>query len=239
MIGPFVNGSALFTGGLAGAFMGHKVSENLRTRLPMVFGLASMGLGVAMIVKVKFFPAVILSLLLGTILGELCHLETGVVRLATHARGFIDAIAKPANPDLTHEAVLGQFVAILVLFCISAVGIFGSLTEGMTGDPSLLLVKAILDFFTAAIFATALGYSVAALAIPQFLIQATLFFLATRIMPLTTPTMVADFSACGGLIMVATGFRMAGIRHYSVANMLPALFLVMPVSAFWGHYLAH
>ena len=128
---------------------------------------------------------------------------------------------------------------ILVLFCISAVGIFGSLTEGMTGDPSLLLVKAILDFFTAAIFATALGYSVAALAIPQFLIQATLFFLATRIMPLTTPTMVADFSACGGLIMVATGFRMAGIRHYSVANMLPALFLVMPVSAFWGHYLAH
>ena len=239
MIGPFVNGSAVVTGGLAGAFLGNRFSENLRTRLPMVFGLASMGLGVAMIVKVKFFPAVILALLLGTIIGELCHLETGVVRLATHARGFIDRFARPADPHLTHEAFLGQYVAILVLFCISAVGIFGSLTEGMTGDPSLLLVKAILDFFTAAIFAAALGYSVAALAVPQFIIQVALFFLAARIMPLTTPDMIADFSACGGLIMVATGFRMANMRHYAVANMLPALFLVMPVSALWGRYLAH
>ena len=29
------------------------------------------------------------------------------------------------------------------------------------------------------------------------------------------------------------------MRHYAVANMLPALFLVMPVSALWGRYLAH
>jgi hypothetical protein len=238
VLGPFVDAAAVLTGGFSGAFMGHSIHPNLRTRMPSIFGLASMGLGVAMIVKVKFFPAVVLALIVGTIIGELCHLETGITRVATHARGFIDRIAKPADQTLTHEQFLTQFVAILVLFCISAVGVFGALTEGMTGDPSLLLVKAILDFFTAAIFAAALGYSVAILALPLLAVQATLFFLATWIMPMTTPAMIGDFSACGGLIMVATGFRMAGMKSYAVANMLPALLLAMPASAVWGHFFA-
>jgi len=120
-----------------------------------------------------------------------------------------------------------------VLFCASGTGIFGAMNEGMTGDYSLLMVKSFLDLFTAAIFATALGYTVATLAIPQFIIQAALFFLAVKILPLTTPMMIADFSACGGLIMVATGFRIAGIKNFAVANMLPALFLAMPISALW------
>jgi len=209
MIGPFVNGASVVTGSLSGAFLGNRISENLRTKMPMVFGVASMGLGIAMIVKVKFLPAVILALLLGTLIGELCHLETGVQRLAAHAKGFI------------------------VLFCASGTGIFGAMNEGMTGDYSLLMVKSFLDLFTAAIFATALGYTVATLAIPQFIIQAALFFLAVKILPLTTPMMIADFSACGGLIMVATGFRIAGIKNFAVANMLPALFLAMPISALW------
>jgi len=209
MIGPFVNGASVVTGSLSGAFLGNRISENLRTKMPMVFGVASMGLGIAMIVKVKFLPAVILALLLGTLIGELCHLETGVQRLAAHAKGFIE------------------------LFCASGTGIFGAMNEGMTGDYSLLMVKSFLDLFTAAIFATALGYTVATLAIPQFIIQAALFFLAVKILPLTTPMMIADFSACGGLIMVATGFRIAGIKNFAVANMLPALFLAMPISALW------
>lgn len=76
----------------------------------------------------------------------------------------------------------------------------------------------------------------ATLAIPQFIIQGSLFLLATKILPMTTPFMIADFSACGGLIMVATGFRIAGIKPFAVANMLPALFLAMPISAMWVRF---
>jgi len=70
-------------------------------------------------------------------------------------------------------------------------------------------------------------------------IQAGLFFLAVKLLPLTTPAMIADFSACGGLIMVATGLRIAGIKPFGVANMVPALVLVMPMSALWAHGFAH
>jgi uncharacterized protein len=107
------------------------------------------------------------------------------------------------------------------------------MNEGITGDPSLLLAKSVLDVFTAAIFAARLGLSVAAIAIPQLLILAALFFLGRFILPLTTPAMIGDFSSCGGIIMLATGFRVAQIKNIPVANLLPALVIVMPISNFW------
>ena len=133
---------------------------------------------------------------------------------------------------------LDKYVAIVVLFCASGTGVFGSMHEGMTGDPSILYIKTILDFFTAGIFAITLGYAVSAIAVPQLAIQLSLFFLATLIVPLTTPEMRADFAAAGGLIMLATGFRITGMKSFPVANMLPSLLLIMPISYLWATYIA-
>jgi uncharacterized membrane protein YqgA involved in biofilm formation len=237
MIGPFVNGASIVVGSVAGAFLGKRIDENLRTQMPLVFGVASMGLGVAMVVKVKTLPPVFLALIVGTILGELVHLEIGIQRVAAKTRGFVEKFAA-APEGLTQHQFVEKFVAVLVLFAASGTGIFGAMNEGMTGDCSLLIVKSFLDLFTAAIFATGLGLSVATLCIPQFAIQAAVFLLATKLLPLTTPHLVADFSAVGGLIMLATGFRIAGIKSFAVANMLPALFISMPITALWVR-LAH
>ena len=114
MLGPYLDGGAALSGGLAGAFLGHRLPSNLRARMPMLFGLASMGLAVTLILKVKFFPAVLLALILGTILGELAHLETAITRGATRIRSVLDRFVKPVE-GLTHEEFLSQFVAILVL----------------------------------------------------------------------------------------------------------------------------
>ncbi len=133
---------------------------------------------------------------------------------------------------------MNQFIAVLILFCASGTGIFGALTEGMTGDPTILLTKSILDFFTAAIFASTLGYIITAIFIPQLIIFVILFFAATFIMTLISPSMIADFTACGGIIMLATGFRLCGIRHFPTANMLPSLLLVMPFSTAWQQFVA-
>lgn len=60
-----------------------------------------------------------------------------------------------------------------------------------------------------------------------------LFLSATFIMPMTTEVMLADFTACGGILMLATGFRIAGVKSFPIANMLPAMILVMPFSYAW------
>ncbi len=231
MVGPALNGAALVFGSLLGAAIGPGLNKTLRQQIPLVFGVSAMGIGVTMTIKVHAFAPVILALILGAVVGILVRVEDRVQRLSARARKLVERVARPAE-GVGQEEFLDRFVALAVLFCVSGMGVYGSLAEGMTGDYSLLVLKSILDFFTALIFASSLGYAVCLLALPQFAVQATLFFGAAQIVPLATPEMMADFSACGGLIMLATGFRICGIKPFPVADMIPALLLVMPLS--WG-----
>ena len=74
------------------------------------------------------------------------------------------------------------------------------------------------------IFACSLGIAVSVISIPLLIIQLTLAWAAALILPLTTPAMMADFSAVGGLLLLATGLRICGIKMFPVVNMLPASF---------------
>ncbi|HHW14532.1 MAG TPA: DUF554 domain-containing protein [Firmicutes bacterium] len=242
-IGVIVNCLAVFFGGLLGAALGNRIPERLRTALPLTFGAASMGMGVNYIVKMHTLPAVVLALVIGAAIGELIKFEKGIEWAAQRVRGPVERLftgsgrakaeVAAANAGQEQREFMEKFVGILVLFCASGTGIFGALNSGMTGDHTVLLAKSILDFFTAGIFAVALGYLVATIAIPQFVIFLTLFYSASLILPLTTPPMIADFTALGGIIMLATGLRISGIKPFPIANMLPSLLLVMPITHLW------
>ena len=167
------------------------------------------------------------------------NIEKWIERAGTTLRSPIERIfPAQSSASVGAEDFMNQFIAVLILFCASGTGIFGALTEGMTGDPTILLTKSILDFFTAAIFASTLGYIITVIFIPQLIVFVILFFAATFIMALINPSMIADFTACGGIIMLATGFRLCGIRAFPTANMLPSLILVMPFSAAWQQFIA-
>lgn len=236
VIGPFVNTAAIVLGGMGGALLGERIPDSLKERMPMIFGCAALGLGVALVVKVRYLPVPVLALLVGTIAGELLHIETQLEKLADLVRSRVDKWITPKGGTLDRDAYMERFIALMIIFCASGAGIFGSINEGMTGDSSLLIAKSFLDFFTAGIFATTLGATVAVLAIPQLTIQSILFFSAALIMPLATPDMIADFSAVGGLLLLATGLRLLSLVSFPLANMLPSLLIVMPLSAFWAHY---
>lgn len=75
-------------------------------------------------------------------------------------------------------------------------------------------------------------------AVPQVAVFFALFFAAKAIYPLTTPTMIGDFKACGGFLLIATGCRIAKMQDFPVADMIPAMVLVMPLSALWTNYIA-
>ena len=231
MVGPFVNAAAVVVGGVGGAFFGHRIPEAIRTKLTLVFGVCSMVMGIVMMGKIHMLPPVILATLLGSIFGEIVKLEAGIQILGQKAKFIIEKFVK--SPEGNGDDFVDKFVPVLVMVCASGTGIFGAMNEGMTGDSSMLIVKAFLDLFTVAIFAISLGYTLATLALPLFIIQALLYFAATLILPLTTPEMIGDFSATGGVIMLATGFRICGIKPFAVANMLPALVFIMPITSLW------
>lgn len=233
IIGPYINALAIVSGALIGALLGGRIPERLQINLTLIFGLCSLCMGIVLVAKVANMPAMILAVLLGAILGEIILLENGINKLASSAKGIVEKLFAHGGNHLSHEEFLSKFVAIMILFSFSGTGIFGAINEGMTGDISILIVKSFLDFFTAIIFATSLGYAVASIFIPQTLLQLLLAYSAVSIIPFVSPEMRADFAAVGGVLMIAAGFRICNIQLFRVANMLPALLLVMPISHYW------
>ena len=138
----------------------------------------------------------------------------------------------PGDQDRTPE-YKSLLVTAIVLFCASGTGIYGSIVSGMTGDHSILLAKSILDLPTALIFACTLGAVTSFIAIPQMIIFLMLFALAKVIFPFCTPEMIGDFKACGGVLLLATGFRMMKVKEFPIADMIPAMVLIMPLSRLW------
>ena len=235
MIGPFVNTIAIVSGGVGGAVIGERLPDNLRERMPLIFGCCAFGLGIALVGRVSFLPVPVLALLLGSLAGELLAIEEKLETLAGTLRSRIDKWA-PDKAGLDQKTFMDRFIALMIIFCVSGAGVFGSMNEGMTGDASLLIAKSFLDFFTAGIFASTLGPMVATLAVPQFVIQTCLFFSATLIMPMTSPEILGDFSAVGGLLLLGAGFRLCNLVSFPLANMLPSLLIVMPLSALWARF---
>lgn len=231
-IGVIVNALSVLLGGVMGSVASKVLSDEIKTKLTVVFGLVSICMGVNAVVRVENMPAVILALTFGTLLGIIIKLGDGINKAAVGLQKIVAKFFKSSS-SMSEAEYMNALITIIVLFCASGTGIYGSLDAGMSGDHTILISKSILDFFTAAIFATNLGPVVSAISIPQFIIFYALFVMSRVILPMTTPAMIADFKACGGFLMVATGFRILKIKDFPLAEMLPAMVLVFFFSAFW------
>ena len=227
--GIIVDVSSVILGGLAGSLLGNKLSENLKNQMNTVFGLCAMCMGISAVVLMKNMPAVVFSVILGTLIGLTLKIGAAIQKATSKV---LDKVMKDADQE-TNDLML----TAVVLFCASGTGIYGALDSGMTGNHSVLIAKAVLDFFTAMIFACQLGKATALIGIPQFAVLIALFALAKVIVPMSTDTMISDFKACGGFILIATGLRMMKLKAFPVADMIPAMVLVMPVSFAWVTWL--
>lgn len=231
--GVIINALSIAVGGVIGALIGHKLPARFNAELTKIFGICSMGMGVSAIGLMKNMPAVIFAVIIGTAIGLVVDLEGIINSGAACMERPVRKLFPNKNKTLSKEEYMSMLVTVIVLFCASGTGIYGSLDSGMSGDHTILISKSILDFFTAMIFGGTLGMVIAAIAIPQCIIFLIIFAAAKFIFPLTTPNMIADFKACGGFLLLATGFRIAKIHDFPVADMIPAMVLVMPVSWLW------
>lgn len=220
--GVIINCVTVFVGGVIGAFLKNRFSEKLKEALPNIFGLSAITIGITLIIKLESLSAVILSMIVGTVIGELLNLE----------ENLLNGLKKMESklPFSLDEKQLDVLISMIILFCFSGTGVFGTMNSAMTGDHSILYAKAIMDFFTAIIFGTTAGYLVGFVAVPQLVVGLLLFSGASYILPLVTDVMLNNFKACGGLITLAVGLKISGIKYSRVLNMIPALVLVFFLS---------
>lgn len=224
-IGLIIDCSGVFIGGLIGSRLKRFLKKDFTETMTMICGFFSMAIGIRSIVGTNDMTAPVLAIILAFILGYAVNLEKNI------QHGVLSVFKKIRIGGAGMDMSL--FCTSVSLFCCSAVGWYGSMLESVSGEHTILFTKAIMDSVTAAILAASLGGSVSLIAVFQFVIFLCFFIFGHVIQPLCSPEMILDFSACGGLIAFANGFRMAKLKELPVLNLMPALLIILPLSALW------
>ena len=238
-IGILVNTACVITGGLVGTIAGKFISENFRNKINLIFGCCSFAMGISTMVLMKNMPVIIFSLIAGTVIGTLIKLGFIIHKSGEYMQKIVSKVVKVKNADVGEkkEQNMNFLVTLIILFCFSASGVYGSMVSGIAGDHSMLFAKSILDIFTAAFFAADLGLVVSLIAVPQIIVFSLLFLCSSYVFPLINEHMLDDFRACGGTILFATGFLMLDIKRFPIPDMIPSLIIVMPLSYLWENYI--
>ena len=229
-VGVIINVISVFAGSLAGSFAGKLFPKEVKDTLTILLGYCAMTIALNSLINVSALPAVILATIVGYIMG--CAL-----RLEKLTEKFFSFMIAKSGLGKDRSMDMSLYITAVALFCCSGMGIFGVLTESITGDPSILISKSVLDFFTALFFAVTLGYAMLLIAAPQLVILLAVFVIGAFAARFIAHDVMLDFKACGGLITLATGFRVAKIKNLPVVNLIPALILVFPISWFWHTYI--
>lgn len=232
---------AVALGGVVGGLLKKILPKRIIEASFFVFAFCAVSIGIIATIKLNSLTVVMVSVILGCIIGELCYIEAGVQKLIKFTVGKInrkqialldtlDGEAKSkAQADLNLQIEL--LCLSMAIICFSGTGIFGALSEGLDGDHSILLAKAVLDFFTVLVIAAQIGMFISVFALPQAVIFLICFFIAALISPILTAEAIANFKSVGGVLTIIIGYNMLAsqlnLKKARVLNLIPAFILVL------------
>jgi uncharacterized membrane protein YqgA involved in biofilm formation len=115
------------------------------------------------------------------------------------------------------------FLTASLTVCVGAMAIVGSIQDGILGDPSTLIAKAVLDFVIIIAMTGSLCKGCAFSAVPVAILQGSVTLLSRLISPLMTDQALANLSMVGSVMIFCVGVNLVWGRKIRVANMLPGL----------------
>ncbi len=209
-----MNTGAVVIGSAVGMTVGARLPTNVKVILMQALGLATLTIGLRMALNAQHTLLAIACLLLGGVSGELLKIEQRLDTLAELLRQRLRS-----NSGRFVEG----FVTATLLYLTGAMTIVGSIQDGAVGDPSVLLVKSLLDGVASVALASSLGIGVMFSALPVLLVQGGITLLAVQLSFLSQPTVLDAINATGGLLIVGIGINLLELGRIHVGNMLPAL----------------
>ncbi|GAA0334668.1 DUF554 domain-containing protein [Bacillus carboniphilus] len=222
LFGTIINGITIILGTIIGKFLS-KIPDQMKTTVMHGIGLAVVVLGLQMAFKSEQFLYVIISLVLGAVIGEWIDLDGKLNACGNWLEKKLGAFGS--------GQISQGFVTATLIFVIGAMAILGALDSGMKNNHDILLTKAIIDGFTALILTTTLGIGVMFSAIPVVIYQGTIALLAAQIVALVPSVLldqlIAEITASGGVMILAIGLNLTGITKIRVANLLPGIMVII------------
>lgn len=213
-----MNVAAVLVGSGIGLAIGNRLSDRLQRIITTGLGLSTLLIGVQMALRVGSVLVVIASMVIGGVVGELLEIEGALERAGEWLRGR----ARSGSGTF----VTGYVTASLV-FCVGPMTLLGSIQEGLTGNPDIIYTKSMLDGAASVAFASSLGIGVGFAAVTVLLFQGGLTLLGARLAFLLRPEILNELTATGGLLILAIGLLLLDVKRLRVANLLPALVVVV------------
>jgi len=225
-LGTFINVATVLIGGALGLLLGSRLPSKVRGTIMDGLGLITLIIGFSLALKTNNILIVLGSLLVGGIVGELLDIEKGINRLGQ----WLERKTGSASESAGEREVRGSgsrfsyaFLTASLLFCVGPMTILGSIQDGLSGDYTLLAVKAVMDGFAALAFASTLGAGVLFSALTVLVYQGTLTIGANWASVVLSDPMTAEMTATGGALMLALGLGLLKIKRVRTGNLLPAL----------------
>lgn len=226
MFGTVFNAGMILAGCLIGSMLKKGLKEEYHQILMQAMGLVALGLGIDALVQhlpnSKYPVLFIVSLAAGGVIGQKLELESR----------FNSLVNKYSKGNLAE----GLATAIL-LFCIGTLSILGPIEAALNGDYTYLLANGMLDGITSVVLASTFGIGIAISGIILFIWQGSIYSIAVLIGSSLNPDLLNEITIIGGMLIMASGLSILGVKKFNTLNLLPSL--LVPVIVFGFIHVFH
>lgn len=187
-------------------------------------GICTVLIGIQGAVSEKHVLLLIISVVIGVIIGEWGDWDG-------HVNRWAEKVTVACTKSGDAAGIANAFVTSCLIMNVGAMVIVGSLAAGMAEDYTMLYTKSLLDFVSGIMLSAAMGIGVMGSAVFTLIFQGGIVLLAQYIAPFCSPLLIEELSHTGSLLILAIGLNMIGFTKFKVLNYVPAL-LVIPF-ALW------
>ena len=216
MIGVIVNVITVLLGSSIGLLFKKGIPERVTKAAMIGLGACTLYIGISGSLVGENTLILIVSVVLGAIVGTLLNIDGGINRLA-------GKVEEKFKKDGKGVSVAEGLVSATLLFCVGSMTVTGSIQAGLTGDNSVLITKAMLDLVSSMMLASSLGIGVLLSSVAVFVIQGGLVLLAGLISPVMSAGAINEMTCAGSILIIMIGTNLMGITKIKVADFLPAI----------------
>lgn len=225
MIGSIINAAAVIVGGIIGLVVHTRLPKQITHTTFQAIGLFTIVLGVTMAIQTTHYLSMVISLVVGSIIGSFLNLESFIVKIG----GFLKRKTGSTNLQFSEG-----FITAFMLYCMGSLTILGAIEEGLGNPPTLLLSKSVLDGFSSIALAASMGAGVIFSALPLLLYQGSITIAASLLQQSLSQLIITELSAVGGVLLVGLGIDILEIKKIPVLNMLPSLVIIFVIMYLLG-----
>ena len=225
MLGTLVNTATVLVGSVLGILLKSKLPKKSTEIIFQIIGLIVVFLGIKMALEVEQIIFMVLSLIFGSIIGQLLKLES-------HLNSFAEYLQKKfgGNGNTFAEG----FIASTLLFCTGSLVILGALEEGSGKTPTLFFTKSVMDGITSVFLAASFGRGVIFSSFAILIIQGSLTLLVILFGNFLPISAISLIGTVGGIILLGLGLNILELKKIPVINMLPSILLAGILGYFFG-----